>query len=189
MIFNYFKLHDLEFPGSPEEFEEVDQYVGKGSRTSGMMKLLSLAKMRLLEMISKDEHFAIWRRQMEATIAFLREGKKYLTRVSKDIAGNPLEERVLWGQNLLGNKVFTRLLESPPQSLSFYEMFSVDRLLRGEWITQLQELLDLFVEIDLYTVVGRVAREYNFCFAEAMKDGEISMEIKGLHHPCTESSR
>ncbi|MGE9936723.1 MutS-related protein [Butyricimonas virosa] len=184
LIFNYFKLHDLEFPGSPEEFEEVDQYVGKGSRTSGMMKLLSLAKMRLLEMISKDEHFAIWRRQMEATIAFLREGKKYLTRVSKDIAGNPLEERVLWGQNLLGNKIFTRLLESPPQSLSFYEMFSVDRLLRGEWITQLQELLDLFVEIDLYTVVGRVAREYNFCFAEAMKDGEISMEIKGLHHPC-----
>lgn len=75
------------------------------------------------------------------------------------------------GQNLLGNKVLSRLLESPPQSLSFYEMFSVDRLLRGEWITQLQELLDLFVEIDLYTVVGRVAREYNFCFAEAIKTG------------------
>ena len=104
--------------------------------------------------------------------------------MSKDIAGNPLEERVLWGQNLLSNKVFTHLLENAPKSLSFYEMFSADRLLRGEWITQLQELLNLFVEMDLYTVVGRVAREYNFCFAEAMRDGEMSMEIKGLHHPC-----
>lgn len=35
LIFNYFKLHDLEFPGSPEEFEEVDQYVGKGSGLPG----------------------------------------------------------------------------------------------------------------------------------------------------------
>ena len=114
----------------------------------------------------------------------MRESKAFLERVNEDIAGNPLEERVKWGLNLLNNKAFARLLEDTTRPLSFGQMFSVDRLLRSVWLKPLQELLGLFCEIDLYIVVGRVAREYDFCFAEAMKEGEVSIEIKGLHHPC-----
>lgn len=183
-IFRYFKEHDLEFPGDPEELEEIDQYIGNAGRTSWFVNLLLLGKMKALEVISKDEHFGIWRAGMEATVHFLRKGKAYLTRMNEDIAGNPLEERVKWGVDLLNNKAFARLLEDTTRPLTFGRMFAIDRLLRSEWLKPLQELFALFVEIDLYTVVGRVARENDFCFAEAMKDGEMSMEIKGLHHPC-----
>ena len=183
-IFRYFKTHVLEFPGDSEELEEIDQYIGNAGRTSWFVNLLLLCKMKSLELISKDEHFGIWRAGMEATIHFLRESKAFLERVNEDIAGNPLEERVKWGLNLLNNKAFARLLEDTTRPLSFGQMFSVDRLLRSVWLKPLQELLGLFCEIDLYIVVGRVAREYDFCFAEAMKEGEVSIEIKGLHHPC-----
>ena len=167
-IFRYFKTHALEFPGDSEELEEIDQYIGNADRTSWFVNLLLLCKMKSLELISKDEHFGIWRAGMEATIHFLRESKAFLERVNEDIADNPLEERVKWGLDLLNNKAFARLLEDTTRPLSFGQMFSVD----------------LFCEIDLYIVVGRVAREYDFCFAEAMKEGEVSIEIKGLHHPC-----
>ena len=183
-IFRYFKTHVLEFPGDSEELEEIDQYIGNAGRTSWFVNLLLLCKMKSLELISKDEHFGIWRAGMEATIHFLRESKAFLERVNEDIAGNPLEERVKWGLDLLNNKAFARLLEDTTRPLSFGQMFSVDRLLRSVWLKPLQELLGLFCEIDLYIVVGRVAREYDFCFAEAMKEGEVSIEIKGLHHPC-----
>ncbi|MCB6973878.1 MULTISPECIES: MutS-related protein [Butyricimonas] len=183
-IFRYFKTHALEFPGDSEELEEIDQYIGNAGRTSWFVNLLLLCKMKSLELISKDEHFGIWRAGMEATIHFLRESKAFLERVNEDIAGNPLEERVKWGLDLLNNKAFARLLEDTTRPLSFGQMFSVDRLLRSVWLKPLQELLGLFCEIDLYIVVGRVAREYDFCFAEAMKEGEVSIEIKGLHHPC-----
>ncbi|MEY8592578.1 hypothetical protein AALK14_14145 [Butyricimonas hominis] len=183
-IFRYFKTHALEFPGDSEELEEIDQYIGNADRTSWFVNLLLLCKMKSLELISKDEHFGIWRAGMEATIHFLRESKAFLERVNEDIADNPLEERVKWGLDLLDNKAFARLLEDTTRPLSFGQMFSVDRLLRSVWLKPLQELLGLFCEIDLYIVVGRVAREYDFCFAEAMKEGEVSIEIKGLHHPC-----
>ena len=183
-ISRYFKTHALEFPGDFEELEEIDQYIGNAGRTSWFVNLLLLCKMKSLELISKDEHFGIWRAGMEATIHFLRESKAFLERVNEDIAGNPLEERVKWGLNLLNNKAFARLLEDTTRPLSFGQMFSVDRFLRSVWLKPLQELLGLFCEIDLYIVVGRVAREYDFCFAEAMKEGEVSIEIKGLHHPC-----
>lgn len=183
-IFRYFKEHDLEFPGDPEELEEIDQYIGNAGRTSWFVNLLLLGKMKALEVISKDEHFGIWRAGMEATVHFLRKGKAYLVRINENIAGNPLEERVKWGVDLLNNKAFARLLEDSEQPLGFGRMFSIDRLLRGVWLKPLQELFGLFCEIDLYTVVGRVAREYDFCFAEAMKEDEVSIEIKGLHHPC-----
>ena len=38
-------------------------------------------------------------------------------------------------------------------------------------------------EIDVNVVVGSVAREKKFCFAEAADDGEILVAMKGLHHP------
>lgn len=183
-IFRYFKAHDLEFPGTPEDLEEVDQYIGNSGRTSWFVNLLMLGKMKTLEVISKDEHFAIWRAGMEATLRFLRAGKAFLERMNEDIAGNPLEERVKWGLDLLNNKAFARLPEDTTRPLSFGQMFSIDRLLRSVWLKPLQEFLGLFREIDLYVVVGRVAREYDFCFAEAVKEGEVSIDIKGLHHPC-----
>ena len=183
-IFRYFKAHDLEFPGTPEDLEEVDQYIGNSGRTSWFVNLLMLGKMKTLEVISKDEHFAIWRAGMEATLRFLRAGKAFFERMNEDIAGNPLEERVKWGLDLLNNKAFARLPEDTTRPLSFGQMFSIDRLLRSVWLKPLQEFLGLFREIDLYVVVGRVAREYDFCFAEAVKEGEVSIDIKGLHHPC-----
>lgn len=183
-IFRYFKAHDLEFPGTPEDLEEVDQYIGNSGRTSWFVNLLMLGKMKTLEVISKDEHFAIWRAGMEATLHFLRASKVFLERMNEDIAGNPLEERVKWGLDLLNNKAFARLPEDTTRPLSFGQMFSIDRLLRSVWLKPLQEFLGLFREIDLYVVVGRVAREYDFCFAEAVKEGEVSIDIKGLHHPC-----
>lgn len=183
-IFRYFKAHDLEFPGTPEDLEEVDQYIGNSGRTSWFVNLLMLGKMKTLEVISKDEHFAIWRVGMEATLHFLRASKVFLERMNEDIAGNPLEERVKWGLDLLNNKAFARLPEDTTRPLSFGQMFSIDRLLRSVWLKPLQEFLGLFREIDLYVVVGRVAREYDFCFAEAVKEGEVSIDIKGLHHPC-----
>lgn len=183
-IFRYFKAHDLEFPGTPEDLEEVDQYIGNSGRTSWFVNLLMLGKMKTLEVISKDEHFAIWRAGMEATLRFLRTSKVFLEWMNEDIAGNPLEERVKWGLDLLNNKAFARLPEDTTRPLSFGQMFSIDRLLRSVWLKPLQEFLGLFREIDLYVVVGRVAREYDFCFAEAVKEGEVSIDIKGLHHPC-----
>ena len=48
---------------------------------------------------------------------------------------------------------------------------------------KLLEHIGLFHEIDVNTVVGRVARERNFCFPVASGDSPVSMGIRGLFHP------
>lgn len=51
------------------------------------------------------------------------------------------------------------------------------------FLTRIKEVIELLQEIDVNVVVGSVARERNFCFAEAADDGEILVAMKGLHHP------
>lgn len=67
-------------------------------------------------------------------------------------------------------------------------MFRRDRLFRCEEFRVLSDVLNLFYELDVCTVVGRVARERDFCFPMAHQTGDISMEIEGLHHPCIQGA-
>ena len=62
-------------------------------------------------------------------------------------------------------------------------MICFDRNLRCVSHKNFKEVIELLQEIDVNVVVGSVARERNFCFAEAADDGEILVAMKGLHHP------
>ena len=70
------------------------------------------------------------------------------------------------------------------QVLLDLKLFTRDRLFRCVEPKALGELMKLFQELDVCAVVGRVARENDFCFPVANAEGEVSMKMEGLHHPC-----
>ena len=86
---------------------------------------------------------------------------------------------------MLRGKALTRLFEYgiEEKKLGMSDLFLFDKILRGSLNKELVALLKLFHEIDLNTVVGRVARERSLCFPVACADSEVSMGIKGLFHP------
>ena len=77
-----------------------------------------------------------------------------------------------------------KLLEnSRRENPGLMDMICFDRNLRCISHKNFKEVIELLQEIDVNVVVGSVAREKKFCFAEAADDGEILVAMKGLHHP------
>ena len=182
-IFRYFKDCKLKFPGTPEEYDIVEQYIGGASGKHWIFNLMLLGQVKLMEMIGHDPRYKLWQEQVRATIFFLEKAKQYLRELVKGMNGNPLEEKIKEGISLLDNKLLNHLLEHGDRKLSMDKMFQFDRLLRCQLNKELLKLLSLFHELDLCTIVGRIASERDFCFPVAYRENEISMKLVGVRHP------
>ncbi len=182
-IFQYFKEHDIAFPGEARECDIVEQYLSGASGKHWVFNLTVLLRAKMLELIGNNAVINQWHEQVITTLFFLQKARDYLNEIVKTITGNPLEEQIKWGHALLQDRAFACMLEFRGEKLSLGEMFKFDKILRCDLNKKLVELVKLFYEIDLNTVVGRVAREREFCFPVAFADHEVSMGIRGLFHP------
>ena len=183
-MLRYFKDHDIAFPGESEECDVVEQYIAGASGKHWIFNLFHLCQSKFLETVGHDPRYKVWQEQVVAAIGFLKKALTYLQEVVKDMNGHPLEERVKKGIEVLSRPDFAKVMKWEGHAPGLKDMFVFDKLLRCSRNTQLTELMVLFHELDVCTVVGRVARENDFCFPVAHQDSDTSMKMEGLHHPC-----
>lgn len=181
-IFRYFKEHDFSFPGEKASYDQVEQYLCTTNDRSWVFNLFQLCRAKCMEIVSHDRYYRAWQEQVEMTIDFLGETRHFLHEVVRDMKGHPLEDRVKQSLELLDSPYTVKMLE-PLAALNLKEMFTRDlyfRCTRGKFFITLLELLH---ELDACIVVGRVARERDFCFPVISADNRVSMRLTGLHHP------
>ena len=183
-VFRYFRDHDFGFPFGKDEFDVVEQYIAGASGKRAFMNMLQIARAKAMFYISHDPEFGIIRDRIVTSIEFFRKARTYFDELGRDVAGNPFQKIAERGKVLLSDSRVTKLLEnSRRENPGLMDMICFDRNLRCVSHKNFKEVIELLQEIDVNVVVGSVARERNFCFAEAADDGEILVAMKGLHHP------
>ena len=183
-VFRYFKEHDFDFPFEREEFDAVEQYISGASGKQSFMNIIQIIRAKAMFYISHDQEFGILRNHMITSIEFFRKARVYFDKLAQDAAGNPFQQVAERGKSLLNESSITKLLESSKrENPGLMDMILFDRNLRGSFHKNFKEVIELLQEIDVNVVVGAVAKNKDFCFAEAFDDGEILVSVKGLHHP------
>lgn len=183
MIFRYFKDRVVVFSGEREECDQVEQYIGGANGKHWIFNFFHLSRVKLMEFLSHDQRYKIWQEQVTTTVNFLGKTRAYLHDLLEGMKGHPLEERVKQGVALLDAPEAIRVMKKPSGTLCLKEVFVRDKYFRCTRNKALGDLLKLLHELDVCTVVGRVARERDFCFPVAHADSEVSMQVEGLHHP------
>ena len=148
------------------------------------MNMLQIMRAKAMFYISHDPEFGIIRDRIVTSIEFFRKARTYFDELGRDVAGNPFQKIAERGKALLSDSRVAKLLEnSRRENPGLMDMICFDRNLRCISHKNFKEVIELLQEIDVNVVVGSVAREKKFCFAEAADDGEILVAMKGLHHP------
>lgn len=184
-IFKCFCDYPSTFPENREEFETMEQYLtssdGNGHWISSLFRLCKLKAMKLL---SNDPRLHIWQDQVSVTLSFLKKALMYLETLPEVVKGTSLEERVSHGLAVLQNEQMHQLLSvNTDEEMNLKDLFLLNKALSYSFNASLQNLLELFYELDVAIVVGRVAKERGLCFATAHADHEVSVGICGLFHP------
>ena len=124
--------------------------------------------------ISNDPEFNIIRERILMSIKFYRKAREYFDKLATDVAGNPFQSVVEKGRSLLKDSRIDKLLGHPRQdNPGLVNLIAFDRVFRCLLNKQFKEVIELLQGVDLNVVVGRVAKEKNFCFAMAADDGEV----------------
>jgi len=181
-LLRYFKKHDFSFPGGKALYDQVEQYLRTTNDRSWVFNLFQLCRAKCMEIVSHDRHYRAWQYQVEMTIDFLGKTRHFLHEVARDMEGLPLEDRVKQSLELLDSPDTVKMLE-PLAALSLKEMFTRDLYFRCTRGKSFITLLELLHELDACIIVGRVARECDFCFPEVSTNDRVSMRLTGLHHP------
>lgn len=183
-VFRYFKEHNFGFPFGKEEFDTVEQYITGASGKRGFMNMVQIMRAKAMFYISHDQEFGIIRDRVVTSIEFFRKARKYFDELGKDAAGNRFQEVAERGKALLNDSKIVKLLEnSRRENPGLMDLILFDQNLRCSCHKKFKEVIEILQDVDVNVVVGNVAREKNFCFAEAVVDGDVLISVKGVHHP------
>jgi DNA mismatch repair protein MutS len=181
-LLQYFRQQSLHIPFTNEQLNKAKDYIEQGaaSRYRPVAALL-LWKKKVMETAVKDEAYNQVVAGIRATIAILQQLHQFIQSLDEQ---GPFREQLTVVKNLLASEAITDMLQhKSADSLSLQEAARYDHLLKHTYSEQLEKVIQVIYELDVYTAVAAVAQEHGFHFAKVLPADNDRLQITGLYHP------
>ncbi|MDO6432351.1 DNA mismatch repair protein [Flavitalea sp. BT771] len=178
-IFQYFHRRQLAFPFSAEQVGKVENYLGMGTGATRMTAAASVLKKKLMGSFIRDEQYQQLYEGLTATIVLLQTLRAFVDRLEEK--DSPYQARVLDLKALFSDGRLTDALSS--QTLSLLQVARYDHLLKQGFFNEMEMVLEIIYELDLYIAVSGVARARGFAYAMAFPKEHNIFRASALRHP------
>lgn len=180
-IIHYFQQIKTEFPISNALYSDVISYVESSSGSRFGTVLGTIGKKISYLMIGDNTFDAICK-GIISLIKMLSIIDEFVMKI--DSEDSPYKEHLDEIKKLLSDEKIADILKKEElMDISFYRTLYYDSLFRYTYRKQFDRLIQIISEIDVYISVSDVARNKNFCYADAMPREQHSARIEGLFHP------
>lgn len=180
-IINYFHRINTEFPISNALYGDVISYL-ESSSGSRFDTVFSTIGKKISYLTIGDNAYETVRKGIIALIKMLVVIDEFVQKIdSKDA---PYKDQLAEIKKLLLNKKISDILKkSESTHLSFFRTLYDDSLFRYTYRRQLNRLIQIISEIDVYISVSDVARSKKLSYAKALPKEQDLTRIEGLFHP------
>lgn len=178
-IFQYFQRRQLVFPFSAEQVGKVENYLSMGTGATRVTATASVLKKKLMGSFIRDEQYQQLYEGLTATIGLLQTLRVFVGRLEEK--DSPYQARVLELKALFSDDTLTDALSS--QTLSLLQVARYDHLLKQGFSDEMEMVLDIIYELDLYIAVSDVARTRGFAYAAAFPKEHNIFRAVELRHP------
>ncbi len=178
-IFQYFQRKRLSFPFSGEEVRTAENYLGMGTGGTPLTAMASVLRKKLLSSFIRDEQYRQLYDGLASTIGLLKTLRTFAVQLEEK--DHPYQARVQDLQTVLADKRLEDLFSS--QALSLLQVARYDHLLKHGFSDEMEMVLDILYELDLYIAVTDVARNKGFSYAHALPKETHVFRAAALRHP------
>jgi len=186
-IFQFFFQQQLAFPFDPQQVALMREYLDAGTGRSAILTLAGVFIKKGLAALTRDERYKKMVQGLQATIITLNKCHIFISGL-RNVAG-PYANRVAAIEQILRDKRIEKVYNTdiyqaiPVQTLAGY-----DYLLKCKLRQQMQAILSLIYETDVYIAVSDVARVKGFVFAQALPGTDNILDAVNLSHPCIDKA-
>jgi DNA mismatch repair protein MutS len=175
-IFRYFQEQQLSFPFQQEAFRLVENYLGADGAGNLVTATAGMLRKKLMHSFLRDEQYATAQAGLVATIEALNQVKSLISKLDIDL--------VKPAQTILTSPQLAWLQEERGvKELPVTKMAKYDLLLRHTLRDEMETLLNIIYELDVYIAVSSVAREKNFSYANALPAVRNVFQATAIRHP------
>ena len=176
IIFRYFQAQKPTFPFRHDSFRFVENYLGTGAVGNIAAATAGMLRKKIAAALLKDEQYSQLQAGLTATIEALNALKDLL---------QPLDIPLVQpAADLLADKRLAWLEEErSAKQLPFLKAARYDHLLRCTLRKEMEILLDIVYQLDVFIAVSSVARERGFAYAHALPAEKNVFSTTALTHP------
>ncbi len=178
-LFRYFQRKELAFSLKVETVQVMEGYLSAGG--GNWWKTVAVtARRRLLGVIVRDEEYDGIKAGLGATVEVLKEVYRLVEGLEED---GPFGERICELRTIFHDKRLSWVRTVEAMGLSWIRVAGYDHVLRTVLRKEMETLMEIIYELDVYIAVARVAEEKGFCYALASAVETGGVRIHGLRHP------
>jgi DNA mismatch repair protein MutS len=109
--------------------------------------------------------------------------KEYLQVVEETNAPEGLRSHAQKITEILELPAIKRMIAIRPKKLRFYHISKLDGVFRKQLKKELNELLRLVYELDVYETLAYIIEQKNLCLPKYLGSGSVSLSVEALYHP------
>lgn len=184
-IFQFFQQSNLAFPFDVQQINLMREYLDTGASKNALLVWANTLVKRGLSSLTRDERYKKSVQGLQATVVTVNKCYAFLGSI-QDTTG-PYAARIKTAKEILSNKYLERLRNIdiyqalPVKTLALY-----DHLLKTTLNKEVEDILSVIYELDVYIAVSHVARSKGFTYARASAKEKNILSATGLCHPCIE---
>ena len=183
-MFEFFQREEFQFPVEKEELDKAEQYLTNGEARSFAASMMNSFKRKAMKLIANDQELETLQLGMNASISLFIKLESFFRKFDSMEVTCPYRTIALKALELLHDKGLEWIYSAGSMSECGTAAFArYDYRLRYAYASQINEVLGLLYELDLYIAVAKVGRERGFSFAEAVIQDETIINMSGLYHP------
>jgi DNA mismatch repair protein MutS len=186
--FKYFQELDIDFPFQYESFRVVENYLGMDIPVSRLVATAGTLRKKVADLLLRDEQYNIIYKGLLATIETFRLLKQVFSQM-KDHADSPYREKKQLFQRILMSDHLSWLeKEQHTSEFPVMKVAKYDYLLRHKLRTEMETVLEIVYELDVFIAVGKVSGNKGYHYAEALPTEQNLIQTAALWHPCIDNA-
>jgi DNA mismatch repair ATPase MutS len=182
-IFAFFQQHQVIFPVIRSQVESMEDYLSGGAGAALPAVAWGIFAKKFKQVLFHNAELLQLQAGQSVTIEVLQSFRDFFKELSGK-AGIEVYQRdldaalkVLQADQLQG------ILDAAEGQLSLMQLIKNDYVIRHAMISQMENLLKLIYELDVFVGIAAVATEQDFVYAKALPAAQMLLDMEGFRHP------
>ena len=187
-LFAFFQQHRVIFPVIRSQVESMEDYLAGGAGASLPRVAWGIFAKKFKQVLFHNAELLQLQAGQSVTIEVLQAFREFFAELKGKNGVSVYQNDLDIAQKILLDSRLQGILNAPEGQPSLAQLIRNDYIIRHAMISQMEILLKLIYELDVYVGVAAVAADQGFVYASALPADQMLLDLEGFRHPALRSA-
>lgn len=182
-LFAFFQQHKVIFPVIRSQVESMEDYLAGGAGAALPRVAWGILVKKIQQTLFHSAELLQLQAGQSVTIEVLQAFQVFFSELKEKAGISVYQQDLDMAEKILQDSRLQGILKAGEQQPSLMQLIRNDYVIRHAMINQMETLLKLIYELDVFAGVAAVAAANEFVYAKALPAEKMVLSMEGFRHP------